>query len=474
MRSSQILSAEEYCDVVEVRFDCLGIKEFDGLLPKSYRRPENLIVESATKPIISTLRPKEQGGRRDLSLNERNDFWNRGHETAYCDVEEQFVNDSCNWSLGERICSYHDFSGLRQNLEEVFDRLAKTNTEIIKIAVEAEDITDAIPIWKLLEYSKLYKQISRPKVIPIAMGEAGKWTRILGLAHGSFLTYASVEEGMDTAPGQIAAMDMLEVYRVKELDLNTKVYGVIGDPVSESLSPYIHNPAFVSQDINAVFIPLQVKCLDEFIRRMVRPETREVELNFHGFAVTMPHKQAIIKHLDEIDPTAEQIGAVNTVKIDDGKLIGYNTDAYGFIMPLKEKFGDLNGFRIAVLGAGGAARACVFALKQENADVAVFARDMQKGKALASDFSIRFKQRNIHHRPPTTEFDIVVNATPLGMKGTLENDSHFTADQLKGVKFVFDLVTSRTGTPLICDAKKANVPATGGLEMLVHQGCETV
>jgi len=467
---ANIKRAEEFADVIEVRFDCLRMEELEPLLPKSYRRPKNVIVESATKPIISTFRPKEQGGCRDLSLNERNDFWNSGNETDYCDVEEEFVKDSSSWLWGERICSYHDFSGVPQNINEIFDRLAKTDAETIKVAVQTDDITDAVPVWALLEYAKLYKQRSRPKIIPIAMGEAGKWTRILGLAHGAFMTYASLDAGMETADGQITAKDLIETYRVKELDLNTKVYGVIGDPVSESLSPYMHNPAFVEQSINAVFIPLEVRDLSAFVRRMVRPETREVELNFAGFAVTMPHKQEIIKYLDVIDPIAEKIGAVNTVRIDDGKLTGYNTDAYGFITPLKAKLGDLKGARIAVFGAGGVARSCVFALKQENADVTVFARDRKKGEGIAGEFDAEFKPLTTDHRRLTT--DILVNATPLGMKGPFENESLFTAEQLEGVKFVYDLVTNRNGTPLIREAKKARIPAIGGLEMLIHQGAK--
>jgi 3-dehydroquinate dehydratase/shikimate dehydrogenase len=459
--------AEQCADVIEVRFDSLSKSDFNmdsNEVPQGWRA----IRSATTKPLISTYRAENQGGYQHLTEKERLVFWYGGMETEFADVEDDIASEAVTQFFDHYIISHHDLVRVPPNLESIYDRLASTSRiQTVKIAVQAADITDTIPVWNLLDK----KNPSSKPVIPIAIGEAGKWTRILGLAHGSFLTYASLEEGMETADGQITAKDLIETYRVKDIDLNTKVYGVIGDPVSESLSPYIHNPAFAAQNINAVFIPMQVKDLDGFIRRMVRPETREVELNFGGFAVTMPHKQAIIKHL-EIDPTAETIRAVNTVKIDGGKLTGYNTDAYGFITPLREKFGDLNGSRIAVIGAGGAARACIFALKQENADVTVFARDMQKGKTLASDFSIPFKQLNTDRRPPTTDLDIVVDATPLGMKGPFENESLFTADQLKGVKFVYDLVTSRTDTPLIREAKKANVPAIGGFEMLIYQAAK--
>ena len=381
----KVRNATDVADVIEVRFDCLRKEDLETLLwPWPLPRPLDKILATTTKPIISTYRSKEQGGRRLLDLNERSFFWNSGYETEYCDLEEEFVDDTWHWLWRKRICSFHDLSGVPSDIVDIFDRLKNTKAEIIKIAAEANDVSDAIPVWKLLDHSKSYK----PWVIPIAMGEAGKWTRILGLAHGAYLTYASLEAGGETAPGQLSAREMIEVYRVKELDRDTKVYGVIGDPVSWSLSPIIHNAGFVADGLNAVFIPLLVKDLDAFMRRMVRPETREVELNFAGFAVTMPHKQAVIKYLDGLDDVAATVGAVNTINIEGGTLIGYNTDAAGFIGPLKRTFGDLKGARVALIGAGGAARACVYALKSQNADVTIIARDESKARALAEEFTV--------------------------------------------------------------------------------------
>jgi 3-dehydroquinate dehydratase/shikimate dehydrogenase len=300
------------------------------------------------------------------------------------------------------------------------------------------------------------------------MGEAGKWTRILGLAHGTYLTYGSLEQGKETADGQISAKDLVEVYRVKELDQETKVFGIVGDPVSSSLSPYMQNPAFVAEKVNAVFIPLLVKDLGEFFRRMVRRDTREVELNFGGFSVTMPHKQAIMTHLDEIDPVAHKIGAVNTVKIGGDKLIGFNTDAHGFITPLKNRFGDLKGAKIAVGGAGGAARACLYSLAEEGADITVYARDQTKAAALAEEFGVKVGTPHTSFKPGT--IDILVNATPLGMKGGETEGTIATAAQLNGVKLVYDLVYNPVETRLMREAKAAGVPSIGGLEMLVAQG----
>jgi 3-dehydroquinate dehydratase/shikimate dehydrogenase len=301
------------------------------------------------------------------------------------------------------------------------------------------------------------------------MGEAGKWTRILGLAHGAPMTYASLDRGGETAPGQISARDLRDVFRVKELNKQTDVYGVIAGDTSYSLSPYMHNAAFKHTGINSVFIPIQVADLDSFMRRMVKPATREVELNFKGFSVTNPHKQAIMKHLDSIDETAQKIGAVNTVKIEDGRLHGYNTDAPGFIDPLKRVFGDLTDSRVTVVGAGGAARACVYALKQEGADVTVLARDAAQASALAEEFGAKSAglatDRGLHT-------DILVNATPLGTRGGRESEAVATSDELDGVKLVYDLVYNPEETELLRRAKIAGVRTLGGMDMLVTQGAQ--
>jgi 3-dehydroquinate dehydratase/shikimate dehydrogenase len=470
---AKIRRAEEFADVIEVRFDCLSKREFSMQMEAApLVRVWANILGSTRKPVISTYRAQKEGGHQFLDNDERRGFWYGGMETEYCDVEEDLYGDASTQLFGRRIISHHDLAGNSSTLDEVFDRLASiARVDVVKVASRGDDITDSIPVWRLLERGKA---IGKP-VIPIAMGQAGKWTRVLGLAYGGYLTYGSLDEGEETAPGQITARDLVEMYRVKELDLETKVFGVVGDPVSESVSTYMHNPAFASAGVNAVFIPLMVKDLDEFIRRMVRLETREVELNFGGFSVTMPHKQTILKHLDMIDPMAKEIGAVNTVKIEGDKLTGYNTDAHGFITPLKEKFGDLTEARVAVVGAGGAARACVFALKQENALVTVVARDKKKAEQFADEFDIDWTTlSNIKDQRSkiVDDFDIVVDTSPLGMKGPLENEALFTADELKGVKFVYDIVTRPVDTPLIREAKEAGVPAIGGLEMVVAQGAK--
>ena len=301
------------------------------------------------------------------------------------------------------------------------------------------------------------------------MSEAGKWTRILGLAHGAPITYASLDEGAETAPGQISATDLKHVFRVQELNRETNVYGVIAGNTSYSLSPYMHNATFRQTGLNSVFIPLQVRDLDNFMRRMVKPDTREVDLNFRGFSVTNPHKQAIMKYLDVVDETAQKIGAVNTVKVEGGKLSGYNTDAPGFIGPLKVLYGDLKDARVAVAGAGGAARACVYALQQEGADVTLLARDPKKAAAFARQFGMNVEALKPGQKITT---DVLVNATPLGTTGEAETETIATADELRDVNLVYDLVYNPAKTRLLREAGMSGAKTIGGLDMLIAQGAQ--
>ncbi len=464
---AQIKRAEDLADVIEIRFDCLK------LLPDTFWNELNKRRKSFDGNLLATFRPDKQGGNRDLSFTEREDFWIHSHVSEFVDwadlegdFSEEKINNFWGKSFNKIINSFHDFHSISQNLESVYEQLS-TAEDIIKIAAQADDITDTIPVWKLLEKA----ESENKQIIPIAMGEAGKWTRILGLAHGAFMTYAALDAGKETAPGQVSARDLIEVYRVKELNENTDVYGIIGGNTSVSMSPYIHNTAFQFHNLNAVFVPLQVNTLDEFIIRMVKPKTREIELNFKGFSVTIPHKTAIIKHLDSIDETAEKIGAVNTIKIVDGKLHGFNTDADGFIEPLLNVYGDLRNARIAVLGAGGAARACIYALQKNGANVTIFARDLEKSKNLADDFRVELRMLDTHHSA-FSNFDVLVNTTPLGMKNKAETETPAAAEQMRNLKLVYDLVYTPFQTKFMTEADRAAVPKIGGLAMLIAQAAK--
>ena len=453
----QIRQAEPLADIIELRCDHLGAGEAEKLLAT---------LPSIQGKYLFTFRPKAQGGARELSARERTSFWEIVYRTVgdddYLVDLEHDIRPPAGFDPDRIIASFHDFGSPDFDPAAAFDLLASTGAGIIKIAFASDEITDTIVVTRLIGKART----TGKRIVPIAMGGAGKWTRILGLPHGAYMTYASLLGGGETAPGQISAADLLDVYRVKELDEDTDVYGIIAGDTSYSMSPYIHNAAFAASGMNAVFVPLQVDDVGEFMRRMVNPATRELDLNFKGFSVTNPHKRSIIGHLDKVHPDAAAIGAVNTVKIDGGELCGFNTDAEGFIKPLLDTFGSLERSRSAVVGTGGAARACVRMLKKHGSTVTVFGRDPKAAAAIGAE-----TQTSAASLPAAdfADFEIVVNATPLGTRGPFENLSIATADQLAGTKLIYDLTYNPAQTRLAREAAHAGVEFIGGLEMLVTQ-----
>lgn len=461
---SAIKRAAEVADIIEIRFDCVDVSSLDEVL-----RDLDRLCKLADRPFIVTFRPAEQGGHRAISLNERLDFWSREFSLKpgdFADIEAKLPSDqTARLSPDKVISSHHDFLGVPSNLIELYEQMTKTSAAVIKVAVHAEDAVDCLPIFDLLDRA----QTDGREMIAIAMGQAGIMTRILGPSRGSFLTYGSLDDDNTTAPGQVNARDLREIYRIDRIDRETEIFGLIGDPVGHSLSPRIHNASFAASDLNGVFIPFQVRDVIQFIRRMAHPKSREIDWNLRGLSVTAPHKSRVMDCLDWIEPAAKDIGAVNTIVARDDQLFGYNTDAKGFIEPLRKRFGDLKNARCAIIGAGGAARACLWALKNEGAQSTLFVRDIQKADALARQFKTESRQLP---GAGFDEFDIVVNATPLGTRGEREHETAATAEQLRGVRLAYDLVYNPLETRFLREARAAGCETLGGIEMLLAQGVE--
>lgn len=437
--------ASQWADVVELRLDCL-----DAI-------PESLL-SNISRPVILTFRPSEQGGYRKLNRDERLAFWKtapRG-EGVWWDVESDIANEvSPDWS--RTIVSHHDFSGVPTDLDKIYARLAQTPARVLKIAVQANEISDCITIFELIDRARNEGR----EIIAIAMGNAGIATRILGPSRGAFLTYGALVEESATAPGQVNARKLRSLYHIDKIDNQTMMCGLVGLPAMHSVSPHMHNAAFAQEAINGVYLPFEVKNVDSFFRRMVHPRTRELNWNLRGLSVTAPHKQAVMDCLDWIEPDASAIGAVNTVVVEHDRLLGYNTDAAGLIEPLIKRLGSLADKNVAVIGAGGAARAAIWALKQRKANVTVFARDVAKAASLnapcESLASASFKG-----------YDVVINATPLG-SGAHIDQTPATLQQLNGARYVYDLVYNPIETKLLQNAAEAGCDTLGGLEMLVAQ-----
>jgi shikimate dehydrogenase len=272
-----------------------------------------------------------------------------------------------------------------------------------------------------------------------------------------------------TAPGQLTAGELREVYRIDKINPQTEVIGLLGKPVGHSLSPYIHNAAFAAAGANAVYIPFEARDAGQFIRRLAHPRSRELVWKLHGLSVTAPHKSVVMSFLDWIDPAAQEMGAVNTIVIRGDELHGYNTDATGFITPLRHKFGSLRGARCAVIGAGGGARAALWALRNEGAQVELFVRAPDKARAASAEFKI---DSQLLSGASFAGLDIVVNATPVGTRGSQEHETVAKVDQFREVRLAYDLVYNPLETQFLREARAAGCETLGGIEMLLAQAAE--
>ena len=464
-----IASAAEVSDLLELRLDCLdavNLQSATDLITK--------LVQRAPGEFILTFRPLPEGGQRDLDIETRHAFWSDAifSDSLYdveLDLAEKFTANETATALPidwrRTICSHHDFSGVPAKLDQIYDRMAATPARVLKIAVQAHDAIDCLPVFNVLERAREEGR----EMIAVAMGTAGIATRILGPSRGGYLTYASLEAESATAPGQISARELQELYRIGSIDRQTAIFGLIGSTISHSVSPHMHNAAFAAAATNAVYIPFEVHDVNAFLRRMIHPHTRELVWNLRGLSVTAPHKLAVMDCLDWIEPGAAQIGAVNTIVVQDDTLHGYNTDAAGFIKPLLAVRGDLRDARCAVIGAGGSASAALYSLTAAGAVATVFSRDITKARALGQ----RYRVESFSLEDARFEgFDVVVNATPLGTLGAFVDETPANAMQLRGARLAYDLVYNPTDTRFLREAREAGSDTLGGLAMLVAQATE--
>lgn len=462
--------ADRVAEAIELRLDYLEVTELPELLDWLAREGATLAAA-----LVLTFRPSEQGGRREVTLAERREFW-RGlapsikERATLVDFEFDLVESLVAEPLSEGppvawakvICSWHDFGGMPGDLIARYERMAATPAAVVKIAALANTIGDSLAIFDLLRYAR-----GKKPVIALGMGLAGLSTRVLSLSRGGVLTFAALRRGAESAAGQPTVGELRDLFRVGSLTTESPVFGVIGNPVGHSRSPRIHNSTLAALGADGVYLPLPVEDLDSFVHDFVRPATRKIDWRLRGLSVTIPHKLAIMPHLDYLDETARRIGAVNTVVVEGGELHGYNTDVTGAMAPL-EALLPLAGARVAVIGAGGSARAICYGLQVRGAEVTLYARDTAKAQVLAAEFGARVAPLESF----AGEVDVVINCTPLGMHGHSEGQSPLPAESLRGVRLVYDLVYTPEETRLLEDARAAGCQTLGGLAMLVGQAAE--
>lgn len=460
--------AAQTADVVELRLDYLT----DDARAEVFAQLPALSAQ-ITKPLLFTFRPQEQGGQRALSLRERRAFWQSLpmeiaaliHWADFeADLVESFAAEPTHPPLPweKIICSWHDFAGTPDDLLQRYDRMAATPAAIVKLATKCNRIGDCLRLFELIEYAQ-----TRKPLIALGMGLPGLSTRVLAPSRGARLTFGALRRGAESAPGQPTIDELRNLYRVKKLTPASQIFGVIGQPIGHSRSPLIHNPALQAAGLDGVYLPLEVDDTTSFIRDFVQPKTRLLDWNLRGLSVTIPHKLSVMPLLDEIDATAQAIGAVNTIVVEGERLYGYNTDVHGAMQPLAELL-DVRAARVAVLGAGGSARAVCYGLAQRGAQVTIYAREAHKAAILAAEFKAQAAGLDSFHG----QADIVINCTPMGMKGHSEGQSPITAETLRGVQLVYDLVYNPEQTALLQAAQTAGCQTLGGLAMLVAQAAE--
>jgi 3-dehydroquinate dehydratase/shikimate dehydrogenase len=350
------------------------------------------------------------------------------------------------------IVSYHDFNGTK-DLEGIYDRITPFAPDFIKIVPTAKALSDNVTLMRFLE-----KMEDHTNIIGICMGDAGIISRVLGVRSGSVFTFAAATAGEETGPGQIAARTLIDTYRIEQVDAATKVYGVAGNPIRSSLSPVMMNTAFRRETVNAVYLALQATKLSDLLKLVN-------DIPIQGLSVTMPLKQEILSHLEHTDPLSAKIGAVNTVLRQEGKLYGFNTDVAGITGPLEKRL-SLRGAKVLVLGAGGAARAAVFGTRDKGADVFILNRTSETAQKLARQSGAKTIKKD---QLAKTAFDVVINATPIGMAGN-KSPQILEPKDLANIKLVFDLVYNPLETPLLRMARQQNIPIITGVEMFVQQG----
>jgi 3-dehydroquinate dehydratase/shikimate dehydrogenase len=435
--------AAAYADMVEVRLDTVD-------------RPDGIAaIEGRRRPVLVTCRPTWEGGHFRGSEEERerilSDAQAAGAEFIDVEARAEFVSTITRRRRGRGIVlSLHAFGDPPSDLIERARAMRSTGVEVVKIAIEAQRLGDMLPLLDLASRADFVDPDGMNGHVLLAMGQHGIPTRVLAARLGNRWTYA----GDGVAPGQMPAARLLGEFGFRRIKPDATLYGVVGNPIAHSLSPVMHNAGFSALGLNAVYVPLQARDVDDFVA--FARATRMA-----GASITAPFKVGMLTKVDEVDEMARRVGAVNTLVVRDGRWLGANTDVEGFLAPLAGRMA-LKGTRATVLGAGGAARAVAVALGSEGAAVTVCARQAPAAREVAA-----LAEGVASTWPPRPgSWDVLVNATSSGSGGPAD-------DPMDGVpldgEIVFDLVYVPARTPLLERAAKEGCLTIGGIEMLVAQ-----
>ncbi|XP_066355614.1 bifunctional 3-dehydroquinate dehydratase/shikimate dehydrogenase, chloroplastic-like isoform X2 [Miscanthus floridulus] len=455
-------------DVAELRLDCLI-----GFAPR--RDLPVILAKPRPLPALVTYRPKWEGGEYEGDDESRFEALLLAMELGaeYVDVELKVADKFMKLISGRKpdncklIVSSHNYESTpsSEELANLVAQIQATGADIVKIATTATEIVDVAKMFQILVHCQV-------PIIGLVMNDRGFISRVLCPKYGGLLTFGSLKKGKESAPAQPTAAELINLYNIRQIGPDTKVFGIIGKPVGHSKSPILHNEAFRSVGFNAVYVPFLVDDLAKFLNTYSSPD-------FAGFSCTIPHKEAAVRCCDEVDPIARAIGAVNTIiRRPDGKLVGYNTDYVGAISAIEDGIraseqtdpdtSPLAGRLFVVIGAGGAGKALAYGAKEKGARVVIanrtFARAQELANLIGGPALTLADLENYHPE----EGMILANTTAIGMHPNV-NETPLSKQALKSYAVVFDAVYTPKETRLLREAAECGATVVSGLEMFIRQ-----
>ncbi len=434
-------------DLVEVRVDRLRGVDLEKLL--RHPRPR----------VIVTNRRRSEGGffTGSARAQARTLSDALGFGAEYADIElragsrliSRLLEASAN---GRLIVSYHDTRRTPRDLHAIMKRLLSSPGNILKLVTTASDISDNRRIFDLLERSHRYR---RP-IAAFCMSGRGEISRILGPRFGGELAYAASAPGKITAPGQLTAADLRGIYRVHTLNRRSKIFGLVGNPVSHSKGYLFHNGIFAQKGLNAVYVNFLVEDLERFFRSFGDLVS--------GLSVTMPFKKQVIPLLDSVDEEAELLQSVNTILRKKGRLVGCNTD-YPAVRRILRKGRAIRGKHALVLGTGATSRSMALAALDAGASATIVGRSSANAENAARRLSCSWA---LFKDLPHLGADIIMNGTPVGMAPGASS-SPYPRTLLRRGMTVLDAVYDPPLTLLLKNALSRGCRTIAGTELFREQ-----
>ena len=443
----------EGADLVEIRLDAL-----DTLHDLTREALTDLVMNSPV-PVGFTLRPMWQDGGFDGDELDRRRFLEEASISgaAFIDVEldAEWAADFLDDAQCPVVASHHWNSARPSDLSQKVERIGKLAPSMAKLVATAEVPSDSLP---LLSAGEQLIMSGQPATC-FCMGEAGKASRLLAAGQGAALVYAAASVGNEVAAGQWSLRELVDEFQMNRWQQGTRLCGLIGHPISHSLSPAIFNAVIQEQGLDVAYIPIAGGNLDAALD-LAR------EMDFQGLSVTMPFKDEIALRSTRQDDLVATVGAANTVVFEDDGFVAYNTDGSALVDALAT-VRPVERAKIAMVGAGGAGRAGASALIAAGAAVTIVNRTEAHAKEAAELCSC---SGGGLQRLEVDDFDIIVNATPVGMRGTpLAESTPFPPKWLSGREVVLDMVYRPPNTPLLREAIERGCTTIQGLEMFIRQ-----